>query len=95
MKVYLTESQLNWVIEEQVQRELLNEAFNGLSLRDALNKVPGLLKRGIKISVILAMLYATYNLTDEQKQKIEDRLGFRKNNIEMVEPMKISDDLNK
>ena len=95
MKVYLTESQLNWVIEESMQHELLNEAFNGLSLREALNKIPELLKKGIKISVILALLYASYNLTDEQKQKIENFSCFKKNNVEAIENVKISNDLTK
>lgn len=46
------------------------------------------------------MLYASYNLTDEQKQKIENALSFHRNNIEMVdiqekEPMNIAQDSTK
>lgn len=71
MNIYLTETQILSLLEIETQKKIIEESFNGLNLKQAIDKIPSLLKKGLKIGVIISMLAGVYSLDDEQKRALE------------------------
>lgn len=68
-KIYLTESQLNLVIENQI---LIESMFKGVkNFRDLIKQVKRLVLQGAFTTSLFLVICSYYNLTDEQKDTLQ------------------------